>query len=146
MGWFALYWIIVLNGGFMTGFGPSGPGDPQSPKAINWNQIVMDAALSVSCIIPILALWIPSRILIGLSAVILLPATLLGLLLLTIPPVGLAILATVFSWYYAAYSRWCLLAPTNSPNLHEPEQFVAPNRSLAPTLNPTSSVRGPEDW
>lgn len=26
------------------------------------------------------------------------------------------------------------------------ERVVAPNRSLAPTLNPTSSDRGPEDW
>ncbi len=111
MGWFAAYWIISLHGGFMTGFGPSGPGDPHSPAVTNWNQVRMDAALSVSCLIPVLALWIPSRILLGLGAVILLPATLLGLLFLTIPPLGLAILATVFVWYSAAHSRWRQLAP-----------------------------------
>ena len=116
VGWLAVYWFITLKGGFMTGFGPGGGGDPHSPSEINWNQVRMDVALSVVCLIPILALWTRSRILLGFGAVILIPAALLGLFLLVIPPLGLAILATVFAWYYAARSRWSILNRTISPN------------------------------
>ena len=81
VGWLALYWIISLNGGFMTGFGPSGPGDPNGPHQINWNQVRMDVAVSFACFIPILALWTPSRLLLGFGAVILVPVAILGLFL-----------------------------------------------------------------
>ena len=116
IGWLAIYWIVSLNGGFMTGFGPSGPGDPHSSPVTNWNQIRMDGALSLICLIPILALWTPSRILLGLGAVLLIPTALVGLFFLTIPPLGLAILATVMAWFYAARSRWSILSSTVSPN------------------------------
>ena len=94
----------------MTGFGPSGSGDPHSPTAVNWKQLRMDLSLSVACVIPILALWIPSRIALGFGAVILIPVALFGLFLLMIPPLGMAILATVFAWYYAARLRWSILS------------------------------------
>ena len=97
VGWLALYWIISLNSGFMTGFGPSGSGDPHSPVVTNWNQIRIDIALSSICLIPILALWTPSRILLGLATVLVIPAALVGLFFLAIPPLGLAILATVIA-------------------------------------------------
>jgi hypothetical protein len=116
VGWLALYWIISLNGGFMTGFGPSGSGDPHNAAVTNWNQVRMDVALSLICLIPILALWTPSRILLGLGAVLLIPTALVGLFLLTIPPLGLAILATVIAWFYAARSRWNTLSLTESAN------------------------------
>ena len=109
LGWLAGYWAIALKGGFMTGFGPGESGDPYSPKVINWNQFRMDVALSVVCVLPILALWTLSRLLLGVGAVILVPAALFGLFLLMIPPLGLAILVTVFTWYYAAHSRWEIL-------------------------------------
>ena len=116
VGWMALYWIISLNGGFMAGFGPSGSGDPHSPAVTNWNQVRMDVAVSLLCVIPILALWAPSRIFLGLASVLLIPAALVGLFLLTIPALGLAILATVIAWCYAARSRWSTLNLIVSPN------------------------------
>jgi hypothetical protein len=105
--WLAVYWIISMNGGFMTGFGPGGGGE--SHNAINWKQVGMDAALTIVCVIPLLALWTPSRFLLGIGAVLLLPVALLGVLMLTIPPLGLAILTTVFLWCYAARTRWSIL-------------------------------------
>ena len=124
VGWLALYWIISLNGGFMTGFGPSGPGDPNGPHQINWNQVRMDVAVSFACFIPILALWTPSRLLLGFGAVILVPVAILGLFLLTIPPLGVAILGTVFVWYCAALLRWGGLSHTGYPNNRSPERVV----------------------
>jgi hypothetical protein len=76
----------------------------------------LDVALSLVCIIPILALWLPSKALLGIGAVILIPAALVGIFLLTIPPLGLAILVTVIAWYYAARSRWRILNGTETPN------------------------------
>ena len=105
--WLAVYWIITMNGGFMTGFGPGGSGG--SHNAINWKQASMDAALTMVCVIPLLALWTPSRFLLGIGAVLLLPVALLGILMLTIPPLGLAILTTVILWCYAARTRWSIL-------------------------------------
>ena len=105
VGWLALYWSISLNGGFMTGFGPSGSGDPHSPAVTNWNQIRMDVAISVVCLIHILALWTPSKILLGIGFVIIIPIAVVGLLLLAMPPIGLATLVTVGAWCYAASSR-----------------------------------------
>ena len=115
VGWLTAYWIITLNGGFMNGFGPGGSGDPHSPSEINWNQVRVDVALSVVCLIPVLALWTPSKLLLCFGAVILIPVALFGLFLLSIPPLGLAILATVFAWCNAARSRWGILNRTESP-------------------------------
>ncbi len=106
VGWLAFYWLIGFNWGFMTGFGPSGSGDPHSPAMINWNQIRIDIALSVVCLIPVLALWTRSRILRAIGFLILSPIAIVGVfLLLTVPLLGLAILATVCAWCFAAISR-----------------------------------------
>jgi hypothetical protein len=93
----------------MTGFGPSGSGDPNGAAVTNWNRVRMDIALSLICLIPVLALWTPSRILLGLGAVLLIPTAFAGFFLLTMPPLGFAILATVIVWFYAARSRWIAL-------------------------------------
>lgn len=100
----------------MTGFGPSGSGDPHSAATTNWNRVRLDVALSLICLIPILVLWTPSRILLGLGAVLLILAALAGPFLLTIPPLGLAVLTTVIAWFYATRSRWSALGLTGSAN------------------------------
>lgn len=110
LGWLAAFWAIALNGGFMTGFGPSGPPDPHEPVEVNWNNVVINAAFSTACLLPLAALWTPpNRWLLITSAVIMTLVALLGLMTMMIPPLGIAVLGTVFMWFYAASPQWALL-------------------------------------
>lgn len=103
------YLTISLNGGFMTGFGPSGPGDPHSPETINWNQIVMAIFAVVGCVIPIISLWLQSRVLVVIASIGIAPIFIVGVLCMMVPLLGLAILIPVLLWANAAHSQWLLL-------------------------------------
>lgn len=66
LGWLARYvWLASIQGGFMAGLTP-GRGSGGGSSAM------MDLAISGCCLVPILALWLPGRLLLGASAVILL--------------------------------------------------------------------------
>ncbi len=110
VGWLVTFWAITLNGGFMTGFGPSGGPDPHELVKVNWNNMVINLVFSAACLVPLAALWTPPlRWLLITSAVIMSGVALLGLMALMMPPLGIAVFGTVFMWFYAARSRWTSL-------------------------------------
>lgn len=109
LGWFARQvWLASIQGGFMAGLTP-GRGSGGGSSAM------MDPAISECCLVPILALWLPGRLLLGASAVILLPVTLISRFLRSVPFLGLSLLVTVFTWYATAISKWRLLKPSAAP-------------------------------
>ena len=104
---------IVLNGGFMTGFGPSGPPDPQSITEsgypIRWTVVIINILTTLVFALPIMSLWMRYEAMIIVGAVAIIPLFIAGLIALSILPLGILILTVVFIWSHAARSRWNFL-------------------------------------
>ena len=97
-----LYVVVAWNGGFMTGFGARSDSlDPYST-----NQLLTNGSILIAAFLLIYTLWRPNKILLVGGGILLSPIVIIGLLCLTAPPLGIAILLPPFFWYCVAYSHW----------------------------------------
>lgn len=94
--------MLHMAGGFMTGFGPSGGLPPDVPKAVNWNQITMDILVSLSCVLPVLALWIPGGLTLVLGRIAIIFISLVGVLsFFGLNFLSLPVAFTILVWFFA---------------------------------------------
>jgi len=94
-----------IPGGFMRGFGSDDPfSNHQALLAFFWTLMVVSA------------LWTPSRALLLIGGILMLPMMVLGVYWLMIPIVGVGMLLLGALWYSAAYSRWKILDSKRANN------------------------------
>lgn len=110
---FALWLVpVVLStiyGGWMRGFASDSVGTFQS-RLFNWSTLFVLALT----LLPIISVWIRSRILIVVVTLLLFPFALLGLYLLVVFPFGgIIITITILPWYLVSCSRWGYLKEWN---------------------------------
>ena len=97
----SICWLTVSVLSFGDGMGSS----RTSHSGYSLLEVLFKAWLVALSILPIVCLWMQSRILIYVSAIIMLPLVIVGLYTLKTPLAGIPILITLFVWYYAAYHQ-----------------------------------------
>lgn len=108
--WLLAYWKFCNSGGYMTGFGPSGPGDPTSPVKINFVQLAIDIGVVLLCIIPTISLWTPYPKLIEASGWFMLAFVGISVwVMLIFFPIGFPMFVSALIWYYAAAASFAKL-------------------------------------
>jgi cbb3-type cytochrome oxidase subunit 3 len=90
--------IMMFYGSVMSAFGP---GSYQRS-----NPAITGILTFLVFLVPIICIWSTSKAALIIGGFALLPALVIGFMLLVVPPIGIGLLIPVFIWYGCAYSVW----------------------------------------